>query len=56
VKLSCQEPLLPGESILQKWEFAASAGFDGMELRGTRDWRERLNDLKVVREQGGVFS
>ena len=56
MELSCQEQLLPGESIPQKWEFVASAGFDGMELRGTRDWREQLNDLKVVRAQGDVFS
>jgi sugar phosphate isomerase/epimerase len=56
VKLSCQEQLLPGESILQKWEFAAYAGFDGIELRGTRDWRERLDDLRAAREQGVVFS
>jgi sugar phosphate isomerase/epimerase len=56
VKLSCQEQLLPGESILEKWEFAASAGFDGIELRGTRDWRERLDDLRAARERGVVFS
>jgi sugar phosphate isomerase/epimerase len=56
VKLSCQEQLLPGESILQKWEFAASAGFDGIELRGTRNWRERLDDLRAARERGVVFS
>ncbi len=30
MKLSCQEQLLPGESILEKWEFAASAGFAGI--------------------------
>jgi sugar phosphate isomerase/epimerase len=56
VKLSCQEQLLPGESILHKWEFAAHAGFDGIELRGTRDWRERLDDLRAAKEQGDVFS
>jgi sugar phosphate isomerase/epimerase len=56
VKLSCQEQLLPGESILEKWEFAASAGFDGIELRGTRDWREQLDDLKAARDRGVVFS
>lgn len=56
MKLSCQEQLLPGESILEKWEFAASAGFDGIELRGTRDWRERLDDLKAARNRGVVFS
>jgi sugar phosphate isomerase/epimerase len=56
VKLSCQEQLLPGDSILEKWEFAATAGFDGIELRGVRDWRERIDDLKDAREQGVVFS
>jgi sugar phosphate isomerase/epimerase len=56
VKLSCQEHLLPGDSVLEKWEFAASAGFDGIELRGTRDWRERLDDLRSARDRGAVFS
>ena len=56
MKLAAQEQLLPGESILEKWEFAASAGFDGIELRGTRDWRERLDDLGAARERGVVFS
>jgi sugar phosphate isomerase/epimerase len=56
VKLSCQEHLLPGDSIIEKWEFAASAGFDGIELRGTRDWRERLDDLGAARDRGAVFS
>jgi sugar phosphate isomerase/epimerase len=53
VKLSCQERLLPGDSILEKWEFAATAGFDGIELRGMR---ERLDDLRAARERGAVFS
>ncbi len=56
MKLACQEHLLPGEDILEKWEFAASAGFDGIELRGTDDWRGRLDDLKAARERGVVFS
>ena len=56
MKLACQEHLLPGDGILEKWEFAASAGFDGIELRGMGDWRGRLEDLKVAREQGVVFS
>jgi sugar phosphate isomerase/epimerase len=56
VKLACQEHLLPGEDIVEKWEFASSAGFDGIELRGTEDWSERLDELAAAREQGVVFS
>jgi sugar phosphate isomerase/epimerase len=56
VRLACQEHILPGEDILAKWEFAASAGFDGIELRGTDDWNERLDELKAARDSGAVFS
>ena len=56
MKLACQEQLLPGESILEKWEFAASAGFDGIELQGTGGWRGRLDDLRAARDRGVVFS
>ncbi len=56
MRLACQEHILPGDDILKKWEFAASAGFDGIELRGTDDWRERLDDLKAAREKGVLFS
>jgi len=56
MKLACQEHILPGEGILEKWEFAASAGFDGIELRGTEDWLERLDELRSAKEQGVVFS
>jgi sugar phosphate isomerase/epimerase len=56
LRLACQEHLLPGDGIVEKWEFASSAGFDGIELRGTEDWRHRLDDLIAAREQGVVFS
>jgi len=56
VRLACQEHLLPGRDILERWEFAASAGFDGIELRGTDDWSGRLDDLKAARDRGVVFS
>ena len=42
--------------MLEKLEFASSAGFDGIELRGTDHWRERLEDLRAAREQGVAFS
>jgi sugar phosphate isomerase/epimerase len=56
MKLACQEHILPGEDILGKWEFAASAGFDGIELHGTEAWLGRLDDLRSARERGVVFS
>jgi sugar phosphate isomerase/epimerase len=56
VRLACQEHILPGEDILEKWEFAAQAGLDGIELRGTDDWNGRLDNLRAAREQGAVFS
>lgn len=56
MKLACQEHMLPGDDILEKWEFASEAGFDGIELRGTDNWRGRLDDLKSAREDGVVFS
>jgi sugar phosphate isomerase/epimerase len=56
LKLSCQEHLLPGEGIFEKWEFAKSAGFDGIELRGTEDWDGRLDEFRAARGRGAVFS
>jgi sugar phosphate isomerase/epimerase len=56
VRLACQEHILPGDDILEKWEFASSVGFEGIELRGTDDWRGRLDGLKAAREEGVVFS
>ena len=56
MRLSCQEQLIPGDNIFEKWEFANSAGFDGIELQGRSDWRERLDDLKAAQERGVVFS
>ena len=56
MKLSCQEHLLPGDGVLEKWEFARAAGFDGIELRGTGDWNGRLEEFRSARERGAVFS
>ena len=52
MRLACQEHLLPGDGIVEKWVFASSAGFDGIELRGTEDWRHRRDDLIAARERG----
>ena len=56
MKLSCQEHLLPGDGILERWEFARGAGFDGIELRGTGDWNARLDEFRAARGRGAVFS
>ncbi|SCL35660.1 Sugar phosphate isomerase/epimerase [Micromonospora rhizosphaerae] len=36
-RISCQEQLLPGTSLQQKWEAAQQAGFNAIELRGKGD-------------------
>ncbi len=56
MKLSCQEHLLPGASVMEKWVFAEGAGFDGIELRGMGDWADRMDELRAARERGAVFS
>ena len=57
MRLACQEHLLPGASLVEQWQFAAAAGFDGIELRGEGDFafRERLPELRAAREAGAVF-
>jgi sugar phosphate isomerase/epimerase len=53
-RIGCQEQLLPGDTLLAKWEFAQEAGFDGIELRGRGDFAfaERLPELRQARDQG----
>ncbi|HCA84030.1 MAG TPA: xylose isomerase [Streptomyces sp.] len=54
---ACQEQLLPGETLQQKWEFALSAGYDAIELRGKGDFhfRDRLPELRRARADGVVM-
>lgn len=58
MKLSCQEQLIPGDSISAKWEFAKWLGFDAIELlgRGNLAFEGRLPELKAAQGQGAVFS
>lgn len=53
-RIGCQEQLLPGDTLLDKWEFAQQAGFDGIELRGRGDFAfaERLPELRQARDRG----
>jgi sugar phosphate isomerase/epimerase len=58
VRLACQEPLLPGGSLEEKWNVARAAGFDGIELIGAGDFafERRLPELRRAAEAGVVFS
>ena len=58
MKLSCQEQLLPGDSLARKWEFAQRAGFDGIELRARGDGRfaARLPELRAAARAGVVMA
>ncbi|TDD41301.1 sugar phosphate isomerase/epimerase [Nonomuraea terrae] len=57
LKIACQEQLLPGETLQDKWEFARSAGYDGIELRGKGDFhfRDRLPELRKAQADGVVM-
>lgn len=57
LKTACQEQLLPGETLQQKWDFARDAGFDGIELRAKGDlhFQERLPELRAARRDGIVM-
>jgi sugar phosphate isomerase/epimerase len=54
IKISCQEQLLPGDTLQEKWEFAARAGYDGIELRGRGgfDFERRLPALRQALRDG----
>jgi sugar phosphate isomerase/epimerase len=54
---ACQEQLLPGETLQEKWEFAQSAGYGAIELRGKGDYhfRERLPELRRALADGVVM-
>jgi sugar phosphate isomerase/epimerase len=57
MKIICQEQLLPGDSLQEKWDFAVAAGYDGIELRGKGDlsFPERLPELRKAKADGVVM-
>jgi sugar phosphate isomerase/epimerase len=57
LKLAVQEQMLPGENLIEKFDFATAAGFDAIELRGAGDlrFRERLPELRAARAAGVVM-
>lgn len=58
MKLACQEHLVPGRDLIEKWDVASGAGFDGIELLGHGDgrFRARLSELEAARRAGVVMS
>jgi sugar phosphate isomerase/epimerase len=58
VKLTCQEQLLPGRTLQEKWDAAQAYGYDGIELRGQggHRLRERLPELHRARRDGVVLN
>jgi sugar phosphate isomerase/epimerase len=54
VGLACQEQLLPGDTLIEKFALATRLGFDAIELRGRGDFsfRERLPELRRARSEG----
>jgi sugar phosphate isomerase/epimerase len=57
MKLACQEHLIPGATLIEKWELLASLGFDGIELHGHGEFkfRERLPELRAAQRAGVIM-
>lgn len=57
IKLAAQEQMLHGDNLTQRWEFAQSVGFDGIELRGEGDltFADRLPEITAARDAGAVI-
>lgn len=57
MRLTCQEQLLPGDTLQDKWDTAQRLGYDGIELRGHGGHRirERLPELHRARRDGVVM-
>ncbi|MEU4623599.1 sugar phosphate isomerase/epimerase family protein [Actinoplanes sp. NPDC023801] len=54
IKISCQEQLLPGNTLQEKFAFARDAGYDGIEVRGHGGFRfrDRLPELRQAARDG----
>jgi sugar phosphate isomerase/epimerase len=58
MRLACQERLLPGDTVVERWDNARRAGYVGIELHGPPGFalRERLPELRRAAAEGVVFS
>ncbi|MEH0830830.1 sugar phosphate isomerase/epimerase, partial [Micromonospora sp. CPCC 205714] len=57
IPLACQEQLLPGTNLSQKFALATALGYQGIELRGQGDLAlaRRLPELRRARAEGVVM-
>jgi sugar phosphate isomerase/epimerase len=55
MRLAVQENLVPGRTLAEKFEFAAAAGFDGIELLGDSSFAGRVEELRAARAAGVVM-
>ena len=46
MRLACQEHLLPGDGMVEKWEFAPSAASTASSCAARDDLRRRLPELR----------
>ncbi|MBF6595944.1 MAG: sugar phosphate isomerase/epimerase [Thermaceae bacterium] len=58
MKLACQENLLPGTTLEQKWDFAQKAGFEAIEIQAgsAEEFRARIPKLLEAKRWGVVMS
>jgi sugar phosphate isomerase/epimerase len=54
-RISCQEYLLPGASLQEKWEVAQRAGFTAIELRCDRSFDDRRAEVAAAAAAGVVM-
>lgn len=54
IKLAAQEHMLPGDTLIEKWDFAQRVGLDGIELlgHGGGKFPARLPELRAARDAG----
>lgn len=57
-KLACQEHLIPGANLVEKWHTIEALGYAGIELLGHGDFalEKRLPELREAKREGVVFS
>jgi sugar phosphate isomerase/epimerase len=55
IQLSAQEHMLVGDSLSEKFEFAQSVGFAGIELRGSDKFADRIDEIQTARRSGVVM-